>query len=242
MKVVILAAGEGRRLKPLTNTIPKCLLEIKKKPLLSFILETLDDLGILKNEILIVTGHLSAKIEQKFKGYKFLFNPKYQVANNIYSLFLAQSFIGNEGFVIINSDVLLHPLLIQKILYNHLGSFLLVDDYKKLGKEGMKVKMNRCRIIQINKEIPPSKAQGEYIGLAKFSKETASKLFRALNSLVKDERTDLWYENVLNKILRGEKLYGVSTDGLPWIEIDTHKDYKRAELIVERIQKDGYFS
>jgi len=242
MKVIILAAGEGKRLKPFTDDTPKCLLQIKRKSILSLILKTLNDLGFSKKEILIVTGHLSNKIKEKFRGYNYLFNPLYSTANNIYSLFLANEFLRDEGFILINSDNLTHPLLVRKFLYSHLGSFLLIDDYKNLGKEEMKVKMNKRKIVRINKEMPPSRANGEYIGLAKFSKRITSRYFKVLNILINDGYTNLWYEDALNKILHEEEIYGVSTDGLPWIEIDTYNDLKKAELVLEKIQKDGYFS
>ena len=97
MKALILAAGKGTRLKPLTNTKPKILLNFGKSNILVYLIDCLKENNI--NDIYVVIGYRSDQIKKKFKGkVNFIFNKKYETTNSIYSLFLAKKKIQQFKF------------------------------------------------------------------------------------------------------------------------------------------------
>jgi len=237
MKAVILAAGIGRRLLPLTEYKPKALLEAGGKSLLHYQLESLRKNMDLK-DVYIVTGHCSKLIENFAHSCKIIENPRYKDTNNIYSLWLMKNRV-KEGFILLNSDVLFHEQILEKIIKSDFENAIIVDDYKDLGEEEMKIVLNDNKLVEISKDIEPKKATGEYIGISKFSKSCAKVLFDKIDELIREGKTSEWYEKAFTEIVNDLDIYGVSTDGLPWIEIDDFTDLKNAQTVANRIKLRG---
>ena len=106
MKALILAAGKGTRLKPLTNTKPKILLNFGNSNILDYLINCLNENNI--NDIYVVVGYRSDQIKKKFKGkVNFILNKKYNTTNSIYSLFLSKKKLNNSNFFLINGDILI---------------------------------------------------------------------------------------------------------------------------------------
>ena len=99
----------------------------------------------------------------------------------------------------------------------------------------MKVILNDNKLVEINKYIDPKKATGEYIGISKFSERGATILFDKIDELIKQGKVNEWYEEAFAEIINGLSIYGVSTDGLPWIEIDDFTDLKNAQTVIADI-------
>jgi len=114
------------------------------------------------------------------------------------------------------------------LVNSHYRTAFVVDNVKKLGWEEMKVLVKDNRILKFGKEIDPKAAHGEYIGLAKFGLKDAIVIFDCMEKLLDKGRTDIWYENAINYVLGEKDAFGVYTNGLPWIEIDTPQDYVKA--------------
>ncbi|HOW16525.1 MAG TPA: phosphocholine cytidylyltransferase family protein [bacterium] len=239
MKAVILAAGTANRLKPLTAETPKGLLKIADRSIFEYTIENLIKNDI--NDILVVTGFYKEKVESFFKERKdinvsFVNNPDYSTTNNAYSLFLAKEYI-QDDFILLDSDIVFHPDIIKKLLLNKDRPVLAVNRHK-CGVEEIKVIVDdNHKVLNINKEVEPSSAWGESIGIEVFSKKDKDVLFDILNSRIKDyEGKNEFYEKSFEEMIkRGHYFYAVDTTEFPSIEIDYKEDLKNAEMVVAKI-------
>lgn len=238
MKTIILAAGEGKRLHPLTLDKPKTMLEVGGRTLIERALEGLHNAGIGDSEILILSGHKAERLRRQVPGCNFIHNEAYDSTNNIYSLWLARNELAGEDFLLLNSDVLFAPKMVEEILLAPKNSSLLVDDIRPLEEEEMRVAADtEGRITAIAKTLDIEQSAGEYIGLARFGKDFSQALFDRIDTMIAAGQTGVWYENAIAGILGKHPLYCLSTHGLPWIEIDTHEDIARAAEIAREIDE-----
>lgn len=234
-KAVILAAGRGERLRPLTDSLPKVLLPLAEESILEYQVRILRELHVENR--LVVTGFRDDLVRRVLgNSVEYIYNQRYSSTNNIYSLKLAEGFAKN-GFILLNGDVLFPKALLAKLLSFESSSALLVDDQKHLDAEDMKVKVENKRIVQINKTMDPIEASGEYIGLAKFSEEDAHVFFREINEIVGSGQTYVWYENALEKALDKIVMRPLSTEGLELVEVDIEQDYLLAKALYCKLKK-----
>ena len=236
MRGIILAAGENIRLKSITNS-PKSLLKIGNCCFLDRI--TILCKKYAFHQIVMVVGHKAEEIERHIKEnpeifgdihVKTIYNRDYASKNNIFSFWLAHREM-DKPFVLFNSDVLFHEAILELLLKTNVRSALMVDDRKTLGQEDMKVIMDKRLIRGISKDINPSLASEEYIGLAKFfDRGTVNNVLSKCKLLLDLGRTDVFYEEAFRLLsIEEPSIYGVSTNGLPWIEVDTPEDYQKAK-------------
>lgn len=236
MRAIVLAAGKNIRLKSITNS-PKSLLKIGKHCFLDRIVILCKQYAI--HQIVIVVGYKAEEVEKHIKEkpeifgdilVKTIYNPDYVSKNNIFSFWLAHREM-NKPFILFNSDVLFHKGILELLLKNNVPSALMIDDKKALGQEDMKVIMDKRLIRDIRKNINPSLASGEYIGLAKFlDQRTVNNILSKCKLLVDLGKTDVFYEETFRLLsIEEPSIYGVSTNGLPWIEVDTPEDYEKAK-------------
>jgi choline kinase len=230
LKAVILAAGVNSRLRELAKDIPKCLLKVGGTTIIDYQIKLLTSLGKLRfQDIYVVGGHKIEKLDYLNNfGVHVIYNPQFKEYNNIYSFYLANNFV-NEDFILFNGDTLADQRIFESLVNSHHKTAFVVDNVKKLGEEEMKVLVKDDRILRFGKEIDPKTAHGEYIGFAKFGLEDAKKIFDCMEKLLKEGKIDIWYENAINYVLDKINAFAVYTDGLPWIEIDTPKDYEKAK-------------
>ncbi len=228
MQAVILAAGYGSRLGHHTRELPKALLKVGGRPIISYTLDVLKNNGI--DDVIIVTGHKAFKIREYVSRYdmnfRFIHNSLYRHTNNIYSLYLAMDAITND-FYIINSDVFFHPHIFEVLHENTRTKNLTlsVDTVKQLGEEEMKVKIQNGKIVKISKQIEPSDADGEYIGIAKVQSKAIEDLWSHIDLVMERKGRRVFYEEAFQSMIDyGCTVNYESTRGLPWIEIDTPHD------------------
>lgn len=221
---VILAAGLGRRLQPLTDERPKTLLEVGEKPILGHIFDALAE-----NEydyVTMVVGYEAEQIREFCESYSefsftFVHNEDYASTNNLYSLWLAKDRL-DEGFTLINADTVFAPEVIERLTDTD-GSALVVDEEKELGSEEMAVSINDDELVDIGKEI---EGDGEYIGVCKFDSEDALRLVEHLDRFIEDDRTNEWYEHAFQSLFDDVEIGYVDVTG-EWIEIDDADDLER---------------
>lgn len=244
MKAVILAAGRGRRMEHYTKDRPKTLIILKNKPVLFYILESLSSQKV--KDIIIVTGYGNEKIREAIGDgskwglrIRYINNPRYDSTNNIYSLWLVNEIITDEDFLIINSDVFFHRKILRKLIKTEKkGIILMVDIEKKLGEEEMKVTIENEHITDISKKIPIAYSDGEYIGLARIDSNHVVLLFNAIKEVLQDKGSGVFYEEAFKRLIKkGVKINYTTTNGYPWIEIDTPQDLKVAEVIAQKMNK-----
>ncbi len=235
MKAVILAAGMGNRMKEYTEDKPKTLVSIGGKPILYYILDSLSKYNV--ENVIIVTGFKEDKIRNAVGNgsrwnlrVKYVHNEKFDITNNIYSIFLVKNHV-NEDFLIINSDVLFHEKILEKIIKNDKrGIFLMIDTEKELGEEEMKVIIEGELIKDISKEIPPEIANGEYIGIARIDSEFVDTFFKCVEEVIYEKGSGVFYEEAFRRFIKKKNnLRYKTTNGYAWIEIDTPEDLMKAE-------------
>jgi len=244
MKAVILAAGMGRRLWRITKNVPKTLIKVGDKPVLHYILDSLLKLNL--RDLVVITGHKGYKIRDfitrnygsKFK-VNFIHNEKYNVTNNIYSIYLAKPLLRNNQFIILNSDVLFHNFILEKLLASRKDGVVLSVDLKDdFDSEEMKVRIENEKVVEISKNIDPRVADGEYVGLVRIDRDKNKDFFGAVKEVIKNRGTGVFYEDAFQKMIDdGTYLTFETTCKYPWIEIDTYEDLNLARnKIIKRIE------
>jgi len=227
-----LAAGESKRLRPLTEKIPKCLLPLNGDNFISFQIKILKKYNLKIN---IVIGHGADKVKSSInENVNFIYNPEYE-KNNIVSLKYALTYLQNaDSILIVNSDVIFHPRILDKILNCDYENAVCVDNVKKLGEEEMKVKIENGKVLLFRKNLSIEFSAGEYIGIAKFSGKGLKILREKVFEMVNEGKVNEWYEEAFNEITRDIDIIPVFTDGLPWTEVDTFEDYVYAKEIYKK--------
>ncbi len=237
MKVFILAAGEGRRLLPLTEKVPKCMIEIDGRPLLFYAIENIKKTGLKEKDIVLIVGHRKEAIEKRISPIiKIIYNPYYNTKNNIYSVYLAKEFV-DEDMVILNSDILFDYRIMEKVLNTSFENSIIVDIREDLTEEDMKVICEMGKLKRIAKTIPLSQACGEYIGIARFKGKGVFKLFSKIEEILSKGGENEWYEKAFDEMAEEVEIGCIPTEGYLWTEIDTFEDLENAQRIVKRLYK-----
>lgn len=239
-QIVILAAGQGKRLLPLTKVLPKTMLKVGDIPIIGHILSSIN-LNLI-NEILVVVGHnkevVMNYLKNDFKGIaiKYVDNPKHVETNSLYSLWLARNFL-KEKIAIINADTLFHKKILENLINSRYEAALAIDDTIPipLPDEAMKVTIKNKKIIDVSKTILPEKTNGDAIGVYKFSGKSLKVLINELDNLVSNSVTKQLFTYAVRNILNKVDIFSVSTEGRVWIEIDDQNDLSMAQSLIKKI-------
>jgi L-glutamine-phosphate cytidylyltransferase len=233
MKVVILAAGMGKRLSPIIHDVPKCLAKVGKR---SLIIHLLDRLKKYKDisEIIIVAGYKEKVLRQECVEYNvtFISNDDFEGKNNIYSLWLAKKATDGHDTVIINGDDLLNQKILDLVV-NATTSVAAIDPF--ISRDAMRVSVEKGRIIRIGKDINLFEAHGNAIGAYKLLKNDSKIFFDEMDRMIKDKRTDTFYLRAMDRILNKINLQSANIGSLAWSEIDDALDLVNLKLIYGRI-------
>lgn len=230
MKAVILAAGMGTRLRPITDKVPKCMVPVNGVTIIENQINNLIDNGI--NEIIIIGGYkydiLKAHISKISEKVRIINNKEYSTTNNMYSLHMAKEFVDNEAFLLLNGDVFFEKEIIEKLLENKEPNMIVCDDGRYI-EESMKIIVKNGIISSISKQITPEDAYGVTIDIYKFSSYASKKLFETIQKIIYEENNlNSWSEVAIDKVLK-------QVDFMPldikykWVEIDNHEDLAQAE-------------
>lgn len=229
MRAVILAAGSGRRLRPVVGARPKCLARIGGCTLIERQIESLRRAGIAR--IAVVLGYRRDEVEDVCgPDVDVVDNPEYASTNSLYSLWLARDLL-HDGFLVLNSDVLFHQAMLERLLASPHEDALLVAPREPgavYSDEEMKVHVRNGCIVDIDKQLPDARSDGENVGIARFGRQGASVLRRELDRLVAAGARREWLPRAFAAFCRVRPLHVVETAGYPWIEIDFPEDYARA--------------
>ena len=236
MEAIIMAAGTGKRIRALTGGNPKSYLEIQGERLLGRQLRLLNQTGVTKT--IVVTGYKTEVIRDDFADTNvvFAFNPFFETTNVLVSFWCAQHLL-SEDFVYLHADTVFHEDILKKLL-DHSGDIVLPVDFKHCGMEEMKVRVDGDRVMEISKQIPPAAAQGEFIGIAKLSKNVLWEIKASVERLLIAKKFDEYFEASLQDLIdrRISDIRCFPTNGLPWNEIDSSEDYLHAKQLFEASQ------
>lgn len=251
---VILSAGMGTRLMPLTKEIPKTLLEINGMTLLERMIKNCIDAGI--DKFIIIVGYNKEKVidfcpemaEKYDIEIRTIENEKYDVTNTSVSTYLASKFIEEndlDDFVLINGDNVVDP----KIIYNLVASNntgMIIDNFKKLNEESFKLIIDdesfnedktiaNGKINSIGKELDIPSSTGEFIGASKVVMDDVAEFNRILERLIEEDPQN-YYDYAYKDLSIIKTIDFVLTNGLKWTEIDDHNDWEKAQALVKELE------
>lgn len=233
MKAIILSAGRGSRLLPLTETRPKCLLRVGDTTVLGYQLQRLAEGGV--TEALVVTGFLPALVEEEAARHdgtmkvRTLYNPFFQIADNLASCWMARSHM-DDDFLLINGDTLFEAALLGDVLANpgDLPIQVTTDRKASYDSDDMKVQLNGTRLVAIGKTLPNDRADAESIGLLRFTGAGPAMYREKLEQMMRtQDGVSQWFLKAIDAIASTTGQVGTfSIEGRRWNEIDTVADYE----------------
>jgi choline kinase len=237
---LVLSAGAGRRLRPLTDALPKSLMSVSEDTtILDIALRNL--VAVDLREVVVVVGFAATAIEERKQALErrhgarltLVHNDKAEVWNNAYSLWTAREFMA-EGALVVNGDTV-HPVSVEQTLLSARGPgvLLAVDTDKRLADEEMKVIADGDgNVRSITKLMDPDLASGEYIGASLVEPRAAGALADALEATWQ-RNPDLYYEDGYQELVDRGHVVGTAPIGVgvPWVEVDNHDDLSRAREI-----------
>ena len=237
MKAIILSAGQGRRLMPLTSNMPKCCLPLHGISILEWQLRQIAQCDI--DEIVVVTGfehEMVDSIVNHVKGIKVrtLHNPMFAHTDNLGTCWEARTEMENP-FVLMNGDTLFEAAILQRLLACETGyQVTLASDTKPhFDLDDMKIISDGDRLLKVSKQLDISLVDGESIGLMVFNQAGADAFTEKLEEMMdKENALKLWYLSAIDQ-LASQGIAGIcSIAGLSWCEVDDAADFKAAADVV----------
>jgi choline kinase len=244
MKAVVLAAGMGSRLLPLTADRPKPLVEVGKRPLLMRTIDRLAEVGIRGADVIIVSGYrddvLRATLAAHGASATVVYNDRHDTWNNFWSARVAREAVGGASFLQVDGDVLFDQHVLPKMLAADGPGALSVDFRDELDAETMKVAAAApgAPMSAVSKKLDPAASAGEYIGVTRIDAAISTVYFDELARLADEGLINEYYEGAIDRLVRrGAAVFrAVDVSDCLTIEIDDLHDLRRAEgLLRDRV-------
>ncbi len=238
MKAVILAAGVGSRLAPLTNDRPKALVPVLGVPILFRHLDSLAKAGIGPADVIVVGGYKIDVLRRELAAaghtaVTVVENDRFEPWNNFWSLYVAEAAVAGHDFLQIDGDALLDDEILPRMIEASGEALLAVDCREDLDDETMKVQLrdDDTQVAAVSKKLDPADCVGEYIGVTKLTAAAAHQVFRELEVLRDLGLTHEYYEHAYHRLTgRDQVRFGiVDVHDCTVTEIDNVEDLARAE-------------
>ncbi len=259
MKVIILAAGQGTRLRPLTDDKPKCMVEVKGRSILERHLDTIHACGIRDTDITIVAGYRGDVLQSRFAGteIRIIVNEEYGTTNMVCSLMCARELMESQDDILISyGDIIYNEKVLKKILASDEAASVIVDDgWYAYWSERCGNPLDDAETLLFDRDdylteigqktTELARVQSQYIGLMRFQREG----LHAMLGLAKEaeERTAkgiaLWRTaRTYRKMYMTDLLQGLIDEGNKlkavhihrgWFEIDDVGDLRVVESEIE---------
>lgn len=232
MKALILAAGFGSRLAPITDECPKALVPVNGKPIIFKQIENLIKHNV--TDITVISGYkadvLENRIHEFFPDVNIINSVDYKTTNNMYSAYLAKNIFCGSSFLMMNADVFFDDTVIKSLLEFDYESAI-VTDIGSYSEESMKVIEKEGRIVSISKQISENEALGCSIDVYKFSADAGRKFFDCCEDYIENQKIlNKWSEVALCDILNKVTFKACPLVG-NWYEIDNLEDLHNAEVL-----------
>jgi len=243
MKIILLSAGKGTRMMPLTKNTPKCLLHVGNG---LTVLES--QLEIIKKteikDIVLIVGYLAEQVESKIKKYRdslnitLIYNPFYDISNNLVSLWFAKHLM-NDDVLVINGDNIFEVKVLHALIEAKKPITLVIDKKKEYDDDDMKVSIEGDKILKINKDIVKHKIGGESVGMMRFQSDGIIKIKNKLEQMVREkEKHNLFYLDAIQELINeGHAVNYTVISEEDWAEIDFHPDLKLIEDNISKFHK-----
>jgi choline kinase len=232
---VILCAGGGTRLRPLTDDRPKALVDVGGDTILARAVRLLLGAGVRR--LVIATGYKSEAVRAALARSEaeviFCHNVEFERTQNSVSLHCCAESLSGRAFFKLDGDLLFHADVFGRLEAGGGGLSVAVDASVALGEEEMKVQTLGEKVLAFGKKLDPARCSGESIGIERVDAAASALLFRALAEAERAGRTDLYYEDVYGELItRGLDAHAVDVSDLPWFEIDTPDDLAEARRAI----------
>ena len=234
MKAVILAAGVGSSLYPLTKEQPKSLLVVNGHTLLERLITQMHRCGVTpivvvgykKNQMLeairSIQRHISLRIE-------VVDNPLYEKTNTLYSLWLARDHCRETAFLLVDGDLVCDDEVVETIFNDPRDSVLAVDRLRVMGAEEVKTALDaRGLVAAVGKDLAPASAHAEFIGLSKYSASAGDHFLAIASEMVARGNRSAYYEEAISALAGLRPVGAADIAGSRWAEIDFIGDYIEA--------------
>jgi choline kinase len=242
VKTIILSAGQGRRLLPLTKNAPKCLLPISGKPIIEWEIDALLACGIV--DVTVVTGFESSVVEdvlqQRYANraqVNTIFNPFFEVADNLVSCWIARSAM-NQDFLLLNGDTIFDPEVLTEVLSSKPAPITLCVNQKSVyDADDMKVQLDKKGCVKhVSKTLPVNQIDAESIGLV-FFRQNGPQLFcdAIENALRHQDQLRSWYFTIIDALAGKQMVKACSVSEHRWCEVDVAADLAIAEELFGRM-------
>jgi len=230
---LLLAAGTGTRLQPMTLDAPKCLTNIGGVPILERLVNNLLAQGF--ERLVVVIGHLGDRIQEFLRQctgdmrVDYIFNPDYRTTNNIYSLWLARKQI-REPFLLVESDLVFHARMLNDMLQPDKIAISRILPWMN----GTTVELGskkRVTSFHFGGDICDDAHQYKTVNLYSLSLNSWSKIEERLSRYVSESRLGKYYETVFAEMVADGTLCfdAIFFDADQWYEIDTKADLRQAD-------------
>jgi choline kinase len=239
VKAVILNAGQGRRMLPLTATKPKCLLPVGGRSMADWQIETLANCGV--REVTVVVGFGAEKVRAALHDWtrpaveiETVFNSFFDVADNLVSCWVAREAM-DDDFVLLNGDTLFKSHVLARLLASPPAPVTVAISHKSTyDADDMKVECRGRQLLAIGKDLPLERTTGESIGMLLFRGD-GPRLFRAgLEAAVRETTSRRkYYLSVVGELAARGHVQTTAVDRLSWTEIDFPRDLEIARALVE---------
>ncbi len=227
---IILAAGQSARLRPLTEDMPKCLLPMGPQTILDWQLHALEAIGC--TNVRIVVGYRKEMIINHVQTHypqfqvNFIENPNFTTTNTLFSL--EKALVDFSGdFYYLNADVVFDERIMKQLSTHFNGGFLAIDR-KQCREEEVKVIVDNGQITEIGKHLNPDICYGEFIGVAKFTGDFATRFRNVVMNEAHVGNEMKFFEHALDVMADKHDLAAVDISGLPCVEVDFPEDYEYA--------------
>lgn len=240
-RAIILSAGQGSRLLPLTAERPKCLIDFSGRTLLAWQVQILADCGVTRIDV--VTGFMTEMVEAELARLarpgltvRALFNPFYKVADNLGSCWIARGAMDGD-FLILNGDTLVSRDIVERVQQGGAGwpMAVTVDAKPHYDSDDMKVTRIGERLAAIGKTLTAEQANAESIGFLAFRGEGVALFRDTVEAYMRTPAgVENWYLKIIDAIAPTGKVGTVSIEGLDWAEVDFLNDIEAATLLTDR--------
>lgn len=244
MKVIILSAGQGRRLLPLTQSSPKCSLPINGRSILGWQLNEIAQCDV--DEVVVLTGFAADKVDSiaaasQAVPVRTLYNPFYAKCDNLGTCWVAQHEMAGP-FVLMNGDTLFEAAVMQKLLRSDSGKAitLAVDHKSGYDDDDMKIVRDGNTLCRVGKTLSGTDVNGESIGMMKFDSSGADIFTGKVNQLMRnDTGMSRWYLSAIDELAQDSHVGVCSIHGLSWCEVDDRADLAHAETVVAQWHQES---
>lgn len=237
---ILLSAGQGSRMLPLTAERPKCLIDFSGRSLLAWQIEMLARGGVKRIDV--VTGFMSEMVDAEIAAIRdprvavtTKFNPFYKVADNLGSCWIAREAMEGD-FLILNGDTLVSEEVVVRAQQDRGWPIQVTIDVKPAyDSDDMKVRREGDRLVRIGKTLTAAESNAESIGFLAFRGEGAALFRDAVRAWMRTpEGVQHWYLKVIDSLAPTGKVGTVSIEGLDWAEVDFLNDIEIATRATDR--------